>query len=138
MARYTIGQLARAAGLKIETIRYYERIELIPYAERDASGYRRYTEEDLKRLHFIAMAKRHGFTLREIHELLELRVAPRRTCADVRRVAQEKMHDLEVKIAELKHMKKALQQLITNCQSETPASQCPILDAFDYETPAGL
>ncbi len=132
MAVYTIGQLARAAGIKIETVRYYERIDLIPYARRNASGYRQYTDEDLKRLHFIAMAKRHGFTLNEIKELLELKVAPDRTCADVRRVAGEKLNDINIKIAELESIKKALESLIKMCRADKDIGQCPILKTFDY------
>ncbi len=127
----TIGKLANEANLNIETIRYYERIELLPYAKRNSSGYRFYTEDDIKRLHFIALAKRHGFSLKEIKELLELRVDPNTTCTDVRKRAVEKVKTIDEKITELEQMKKALAKLIGSCHGHEPASACPILEAFD-------
>ena len=127
----TVGKLAKEANLNIETIRYYERIELLPYAKRNSSGYRFYTDEDIKRLHFITLAKRHGFSLKEIKELLELRVDPNTTCTDVRGKAQEKVKTINEKIAELQQMKKALSVLICTCQGSEPSSECPILEAFE-------
>jgi MerR family transcriptional regulator, copper efflux regulator len=127
----TVGKLAKEANLNIETIRYYERIELLPYAKRNSSGYRYYTDDDIKRLHFIALAKRHGFSLKEIKELLELRVDPVTTCVDVRTRAEEKVKTVDEKIAELQQMKKALKTLINSCHGHEPASECPILEAFD-------
>ncbi len=128
---FTIGKLARRTGLKIETIRYYERLELLPPPRRTSSGYRHYTEDDVKRLHFIALAKRHGFSLKEIRELLELRVDPQTTCADVRQRALEKVATINEKLEELQRMKKALEKLIGSCRSNEPSSQCTILEAFD-------
>ncbi len=127
----TIGKLAQAANVNIETIRYYERIELLPYAKRNASGYRYYGNDDLHRLHFIGLAKRHGFSLNEIKDLLELRVDPQRSCEDVRQHAQEKVDEINVKITELKQIKRALQQLISTCHQHSPDSDCPILEAFE-------
>jgi len=131
MSEIKIGKLAKLTGLNIETVRYYERIELLPYAKRNSSGYRYYGEDDLKRLHFITLAKRHGFSLKEIKELLELRVDPVTTCIDVRTRAEEKVITIDEKINELKQMKKALGKLINSCQGNEPASECPILEAFD-------
>lgn len=76
----TIGKFAQSAGVNIETIRFYERKRLM----RKPSGFRLYSDADLKRLNFILMAKRHGFTLTEIKDLLELCVAPQSTCEEVR------------------------------------------------------
>lgn len=131
METMTIGKLAKRTGLNIETIRYYERIELLPYAKRSGSGYRYYTEADAKRLHFIALAKRHGFSLKEIKELLELRVDPVTTCEDVRTRAEDKVTIINEKINELKKMKKALLTLIDSCHGHEPANECPILEAFE-------
>lgn len=128
----TVGKLAKEANLNIETIRYYERIELLPYAKRNSSGFRYYTEDDINRLHFIALAKRHGFSLKEIKELLELRVDPNTTCTDVRNKAQEKVKTINKKIAELQQIKKALKTLIGSCHGHEPASECPILEAFEH------
>lgn len=127
----TIGKLAQIANLNIETIRYYERIELLPYAKRNASGYRYYGNDDLHRLHFIGLAKRHGFSLNEIKELLELRVDPQRSCEDVRQHAKKKVDEIDIKIAELKRIKRALQQLMVSCHGDEPGSDCPILEAFE-------
>ena len=127
----TIGKLAKETNLNIETIRYYERLELMPEPSRNSSGYRNYSEEDIKRLHFIALAKRHGFSLKEIKELLELRVDPVTTCVDVRSKAENKVNAINGKIAELKQMKKALEKLINSCHGHEPASECPILEAFE-------
>ena len=127
----TVSKLAKKANLNIETIRYYERQELMPEPNRNSSGYRYYSEDDIKRLHFIALAKRHGFSLKEIKELLELRVDPVTTCADVRTKAEAKVITINEKIAELEQMKKALGKLIDSCHGHEPTSECPILEAFD-------
>ncbi|NOZ03151.1 MAG: MerR family transcriptional regulator, partial [FCB group bacterium] len=79
MNGFTIGVLAGKTKLNIETIRFYERNKLLPEPKRTPAGYRLYTDEDVNRLHFIMMAKRHGFSLKEIRELLELRVDPSTT-----------------------------------------------------------
>ncbi len=127
----TIGKLAQATGLNIETIRYYERIELLPYARRNASGYRYYTDDDVHRLHFITLAKRHGFSLNEIRDLLELRVDPERSCEDVRKHARQKVDEINIKIGELEKMKRALLQLIATCHGG--GDECPILEAFERQ-----
>ncbi|NOZ03224.1 MAG: MerR family DNA-binding protein, partial [FCB group bacterium] len=81
--------------------------------------------------HFIMMAKRHGFSLKEIRELLELRVDPSTTCEDVRQKAEEKIRVVEEKIRELRRIKRALSALITSCQGKGPEGNCPILEAFE-------
>lgn len=137
MSEVTIGKLAKNAGVNIETIRFYERKGIMPKPERKPGGFRLYSEADLKRLRFILIAKRHGFTLNEIKELLELRVAPESTCEDVRSKAQEKIRVIEEKLRELKRMKKALQTLAASCHGANPTDDCPILEAFEQELPTG-
>jgi len=131
MNTYTIGKLAREATVNIETIRFYERKGLLPQPQRTKAGYRQYDEGDLKRLHFILVAKKHGFTLADIKELLELRVNPTSTCHEVRSKADEKIAVIEAKIAELESMKHALSALAETCHDDSPAGECPILDAFE-------
>jgi len=130
MGTMTIGTLARKAGVGVETVRYYERRGLIPEPPRRDSGYREYTSEAISRVHFIRRAKELGFTLKEIHELLTLRVDPTTTCRDVRRRAETKIHDIEEKIRLLGSMRTALRRLTAQCRGKGPVSECPILDSL--------
>ncbi len=126
-------QLAAQAGVNVETLRFYERKGLLPAPPRTSGGYRQYSENDLRRLKFILTAKRHGFTLQEIKELLELRISSETTCDQVREIAQGKIALIDEKLRELKRIKKALQTLSQRCQSEHPTEECPILEAFDRQ-----
>ncbi len=129
----TIGKLAQKAGVRVDTIRFYEKIGLIETPMRTQSGYRMYSESDVRRIRFIRKAKELGFTLREIKELLELKMAPGTTCAHIRRRAQVKIEDIEVKIEALQKLKRALEKLIETCHGIGPVSDCPILDMLERE-----
>ena len=133
MQTLTIGQLARSAGVGVETIRFYEREGLLAEPDRRPSGYRQYPAEAVKRVRFIRHAKELGFSLREIQELLELRVDPTTTCAEVRQRAQEKVADVEARIAALERIKATLQQLVRTCRGRGPKEECPILAVLDRE-----
>ncbi len=133
MAIFSTRQLAAQAGVNVETMRFYERKGLLPAPQRTSGGYRQYSESDLKRLLFILTAKRHGFTLQEIKELLELRVSSENTCEQVQAIAREKIKLIDEKLRELKRIKKALQILSQRCQSEHPSEECPFLQAFDQQ-----
>ena len=133
MKAMTIGQVARNAGVGVETVRFYERQGLLQEPARKASGYRQFTEDVIARLRFIKRAKELGFSLKEIKELLALRVDPETTCAEVRTRAQAKITDVETKILALQRIKKALVRLTTSCRGSGPTSECPILDALDKE-----
>lgn len=126
-----IGQLARAAGVNVETVRFYERKGLMPRPPRRPSGYREYPGDAARRIRFIQRGKELGFSLREIAELLRLRVDPRRSCAEVKAQAQAKLADIETKLRELRHMKGALEKLAAECRGRGPTSQCPLLDALE-------
>ncbi len=127
------GQMASLAGVNVETLRFYERKGLLPAPRRTPGGFRQYTRDDLRRLRFIQTAKRHGFTLSEIKELLDLRVSPESTCAQVQQKAQEKIAVINQKLRELQRMKQALQTLAASCHGSGPAGDCPILEAFELE-----
>ena len=127
----TIGKIARAAGTGVETIRYYEREGLIEKPARSASGYRHYRWDVIALLRFIRQAKELGFSLGEIKELLSLRVAPGKTCGDVKLRAQRKIADIEGCIATLKRMKAVLVELSMACAGRGPIGECPILEALD-------
>ena len=108
MDSLTIGQLARRAAVGVETIRFYERQGLLSEPPRRSSGYRDDPPETVARIVFIRRAKDLGFTLREIGELLDLRVRPRRNCAQVKRSADAKISDIDRKLASLRRMRRAL------------------------------
>jgi len=127
----TIGKVACSAGLAIDTVRYYEREGLLEKPARTASGYRHYTPEAVARLRFIRQAKELGFTLAEIRELLTLKVAPGKSCADVKARTEAKIADVEQRIAQLDRMKRALAKLATACSGRGPTSDCPILEAME-------
>ena len=131
MMTLTIGQLARQAGVGVETVRFYEREGLIADPPRRASGYRQYPADAVRRVRFIRHAKGLGFTLKEIAELLYLRVAPDSTCADVRQRANDKIADIEQRIESLARMKAALERLASRCRGRGPTTDCPILEDLD-------
>lgn len=131
MNNLTIGQVAKKANVKIETIRYYERLKLLPEPKRRQSGYRQYSDDIVKRLLFIKNAKELGFSLKEISELFALRVKSRTTCGDIKKRAESKISDIEDKIKTLQKMKNALKKLSTECKGKGPVGECPILDNFD-------
>ena len=129
----TIGQLARSAGVGIETVRFYERQGLLEEPTRKASGYRQYSDEVVARLRFIRRAKQLGFSLKEIGELIALRFEPETTCAEVKRKAQTKLPDIESKISDLRRMQNTLRKLATTCRGSGPINACPILEALNTE-----
>lgn len=131
MASFTIGQLAKEAGVHVETVRFYERQGVIDQPPQPASGYRQYPKELIRRILFIKHAQELGFSLREIQELLSLQVGQNATCQDVRQRAQAKLEDVEGKIASLKKIQKELVTLIRTCSGAGPTTECPILDAID-------
>ena len=133
MQSLTIGEVAKAAEVAIETVRFYEREGLVAEPPRRQSGYRQYPMDTVRRLRFIRRAKGLGFTLKEIGELLDLRVDPERNCADVRTLAKAKMADIEAKMLDLARIQAALTELVRSCRGKGPTSACPILDTLDEQ-----
>jgi MerR family mercuric resistance operon transcriptional regulator len=131
METITIGKLAKKADVNIETIRFYERKWLIPKPHRRDSGYREYSDETTKRILFIKRAKDLGFSLKEVDELLSLKITPGTTCSDVKNKAAQKIEDVEEKIKNLQRMKKALVKVTKTCSGVGPVSECPILEALE-------
>lgn len=124
----TIGGLAKAAGVGVETVRYYQRRGLLPEPARPPGEVRRYGEGDVRRLRFIRSAQAAGFTLNEIKELLALDASDDR--ARARQLAQARVAALDNKIAELRAAREALATLATACAGKKRGS-CPILTAFE-------
>jgi MerR family transcriptional regulator, copper efflux regulator len=131
MQPLTIGKLARQAGVGVETVRFYERQGLLDAPVRKQSGYRQFTEDVVVRLGFIRRAKELGFTLKEIKELLALRAEDKTTCAQVKERAEMKIADIEERIESLRRMKNALVKVTKQCSGCGPATNCPILEAFE-------
>jgi MerR family transcriptional regulator, copper efflux regulator len=133
MKSLTIGRLAKQAGVNLETVRYYERRGLLPKPPRSASGYRLFPSDAARRLRFIRRAQELGFSLKEIRELLSLRVSRTTTSKDIRARAEAKIADVEAKIKSLEAMKKTLNKLTKVCDGCSPLAACPILDSLDRE-----
>lgn len=128
MPTFRIGQLAKHAGVAIDTVRYYERNGMLSPAGRLESGYRRYGDAELERLQFIRRAKALGFSLADIRELLSL--SDGRSVAKVKRAAQAKLADIEQRLAELQRVREGLQSLVAACPGHGRAEACPILNAL--------
>jgi MerR family mercuric resistance operon transcriptional regulator len=131
MEGLTIGRLAREGQVNVETIRYYERRGLLPRPPRRPSGYRMFSPSAVQVLRFVKTAQALGFSLREIKELLSLRIQPGRSCADVRGRAEKKIAEIDQKIRTLQGMKKALVRLAAACSGRGPITECPILDSLE-------
>ena len=133
MSSLTIGELAKQAGVGVETIRFYERKGLIARPPRPRNGYRRYEAQVAERIRFIRQAQELGFTLMEIAQLLALRVDPRTSCADVKGKSEEKIAGIDGRIRGLRRMRDALVKITRTCSGAGPTGDCPILDFIAKE-----
>jgi len=131
METLTRGELAKRSEVNIETLRYYEKRKLIDPPRRSEAGYRLYTPGDILRIRFIKNAQKLGFTLKEIGELLKLRIRINSSCNSVLKRAEHKRTEISVKIKDLQSMKRALDQLIHKCEQSIPTEDCPILESFE-------
>ncbi len=125
----TIGHLARAAGVNVETVRYYQRVGLVKEPARPAEGYRQYPPETVERIRFIKRAQKLGFSLKEISELLDLGEGH---CRDVRQRAEHKREMIEQQIVDLMAMKDSLETLIHAC-GENGEAHCPIIETLNRQ-----
>ncbi|MGH7672575.1 MAG: MerR family transcriptional regulator [Gemmatimonadales bacterium] len=132
----TIGQVAEAAEVNIQTIRYYERRGLFPKPRRTPSGYRQYAEDAVSRIRFIKHAQELGFSLQEIQDFLGLRVQHGAACDAVEQKTRHKIEVVEQKIRDLQRMRRTLEQLAEACTARRPTDECPILEALaDHGVP---
>jgi len=125
----SIGTLAKRTGTKVQTVRYYEQIGLLPEPGRTEGGQRRYGNVDLDRLAFIRHSRQLGFTLEVIRELLDLSDNPNRSCADVDRIAQRQLKEVEVRITRLEALRKELKRMLGECSRDTVAD-CRVLEVL--------
>lgn len=121
----TIGVLAAAAGVNVETIRFYQRKGLLPEPDRPHGSIRRYGEAELARVRFIKSAQRLGFSLDEVSELLTLEDGTH--CAEARQLAEHKLRDVREKLSDLSRIDAALSQLVTQCGSVNGNVTCPLI-----------
>ena len=128
---FRIGEVADRVGVGIETIRFYERQELIDDPPRTDSGYRQYPDDTVTRIRFIRRAKELGFSLKEISDLLQLRVDPTTSCEEVKERAEKKIAEIEQRIRDLRGIREALTRLAASCTGRGPTSPCPILDGME-------
>ncbi len=133
MRSLTIGQLARAAHVGVETIRYYERRGLLPKPPRRESGYREFPLETIKRIRFIKRAQNLGFTLKEISRLLALSDGQQAGCDEVRQFALEKAREIETKVDHFTRLRQILLDLVGKCQGEGPLTGCPIIESLTQD-----
>jgi Hg(II)-responsive transcriptional regulator len=133
MPEYKAGEIAAKVDVNVETLRYYEKIKLMPKPKRRETRYRIYDENDLKRLLFIKRAKELGFTLKEINELFGLRIDSHAKCGDVKHLTEHKLKDIDNRISDLKKIKSVLVRLIDQCINEEVSSdECPILESIEF------
>jgi Zn(II)-responsive transcriptional regulator len=130
---YRIGELAKQAGVTPDTIRYYEKQQMMDHEVRTEGGFRLYTENDLRRLKFIRYARQLGFTLESIRELLSIRVDPEHhTCQESKSIVQARLSEVELRIEELQSMQRSLKKLNDACCGTAHSSvYCSILETLE-------
>jgi Hg(II)-responsive transcriptional regulator len=131
MERLLTSELARAGGVNLQTLRYYEREGLLPRPPRTAAGYREFPKDAVDLIRFIKRAQGLGFTLREIKELIALRDHPATACEEVRRQAEAKVTEITQKIRHLQSMKRELSRFAQACAGRARPHTCPLLEALE-------
>lgn len=134
---FAIGELSRLTGANIETIRYYEKIKLLPAPLRTEGGHRLYGPRERRTLAFIRRARELGFTLDEIRALLDLGGPGKASCAEVRDIAKRHLQDIRGKIADLVKLERLLAKTIARCSGRT-APDCPVIDILDRRSSKAL
>ena len=132
---YSVGELASAGNCKAETVRYYEKIGLMPDPPRSEGGHRMYTLDLLKRLTFIRRSRELGFSIEQIRELLRFVDEPGHNCGEVKEMAMLQSRAAQEKIDDLKRLQKALNTMVTLCKGQSdPSRDCPIIQALYKES----
>tara|TARA_R110000782_G_scaffold20726_5_gene56065 strand:- start:54 stop:449 length:396 start_codon:yes stop_codon:yes gene_type:complete len=131
MRAYKIGELSKLVNLSMDTLRYYEKIKLLPPVARNSSGLREYDNKDISRLRFIKRAQKMNFSLAEIGQLLTMRENPLKARAEIRTLTHQKLSEIEDQIKELTALRNELQLLVNLCIGSDDS--CPIIDGMDRE-----
>jgi len=132
---YPIGKLSLRTGCKVETIRYYERIGVLPHPGRTTGGHRLYTEDHLKRLNFVLRARGLGFPLGTVRVLLDLADGEDQSCAEAEQIASERLAEIRNKISDLATLENVLEDMVRRCRGGT-LPQCPLIEALFEGPPA--
>lgn len=132
---YAIGEMSRQTGVNIETIRYYERIGIMPEPDRSDGGTRQYNHVQLKRLFFIKRSRELGFRIEEIRRLLTMVEGYDYSCADIHEMTISHLSEIQSKIADLKKLEKVLKQMAAKC-SQGDVPECPIIDSLFSASPS--
>lgn len=130
MTSLRTGEVARQAGVNVETLRFYERHGILPEPPRRASGYREYPPDTVDLIRFIKRAQELGFSLKEIRELLDLRQRSGRATGKMPRLVKAKIAEIERKIRDLEAMNQALAALLGACEKKAPRACCPIIESL--------
>lgn len=130
-APFTIGRLARIAGVGVETIRFYQRCKLLEEPLKPISGYRHYSPEASERIRFIKRAQELGFSLKEIAMLLKLGAG---SCTDTKQLAEKKLAVIEGKISDLQAMQTVLRDLVRKCKTNPRTRGCPIVSTLTEQS----
>lgn len=127
--QFSIGALSERSGVNIETIRFYEKIGVMPQPGRSAAGYRLYNDAHAKRLHFVRRGRELGFSLDELRGLLRLVDGHAYTCREVHDLTIEHLKDIRQKIADLRRLERAMSDMASQCSGDQ-IPECPIIDAL--------
>lgn len=125
----SIGTVSKQSGVNIETIRYYEKIGVMPAAARSASGYRVYGPDHLKRLSFVRRGRQLGFSLDELRDLLRLVDGHAYTCAEVHTITIQHLTQVRRKIADLRRLERVMADMAAQCTQDL-VPECPVIDAL--------
>jgi MerR family mercuric resistance operon transcriptional regulator len=132
---FLIGQLAKQAGCKVETVHYYEKTGLMPEPPRTEGGHRIYALADVKRLNFIRRSRELGFSIEKIKQLLRFIDEPDHYCGEVKAMAMQQAQEVQQKIEDLQRLKEALNTMVTQCKGEEySVDNCPIIEALYIES----
>ena len=126
---FFIGELSKRTACNIETIRFYEKIKILPPPPRTERGHRVYSEDHLKRLTFVRRCRELGFTLNEVRTLLELVDGEDYTCAQIEQITVEHLGEVRQKITDLKKLERVLKKMASQCSGGT-VPECPVIDAL--------
>lgn len=132
LEKLTIGQLSKQTGVKVVTIRYYERLKLMPAPPRTQANYRVYDRQQVRRLRFIRWCRDLGFTLDQIRELLHLSTQGAKECSRVDRITEEHLKEIECKVADLRTLGAELRRIKNCCPGKGLIADCRILEALSY------
>lgn len=128
MDAFTIGQLAKEAGVPTSTVRYYERIGLVAPEGRSSGNYRVYTTQALERLRFIRAAQATGFTLDDVTALLNLRDGTTAPCKEVQTLVEDRLADTEQRLQDLRHVQSVLKASLNMCRRSERTGRCHVID----------